>query len=362
MCLELYAIDQPVQLVYEEERIRFETPFSATVEITVLVRNTGYRDITQLHVIYPSYLFRVDTEPASRQLRVTVPKFSDISGTIPDHFPTRQRQDPRDQSVWLSVWLPDPNYPLATLLMEGYWNPNPDNLEVQFPKVFTEALQRTLFYCEKLRFAPFVLKLRNRPIRPQEAHWYRFRFRVDDLGTPVGPTLLGHLVFHEVIAPIDVRRTMLESTQNVLRHARESADSDDRADERILAGILDSTGLLGERRVDMQYFQLTLEPGDPMERLLVNSVQQGDLRMQPDSPGINLNEWSDGGGAASARRSRTPVHEPVYQWKSGSSLDPSHPWKNSGFSLRFGLIYRAEESDGGAGKKPGLTSIPFNQR
>lgn len=341
MCLELYAVDQPVQIAYEEEIVRFVSPFSMVVRIMLLVRNTGYRPVTKLNAIYPHYLFKLEGGTTHGQVRATLPRFRDITDSIHSHNPAMQvRTDAGTGAQWLSLHLPDPNYPLATIPLEGRWALG--NVQFEFPAALTTNLRRAHFYFRELLFSPFVIAL-TRPILPLEAHWLRFEVEVDRVGAPLSNTLLGHpLVFHEVVSPIDVRRTTLESVQTSLRKARESKDPDDRLDREVLEGVLDGTGLLCERRVDLQYFELTIEPGDPMRCLLLNSVHQGDLRMRAESPQVRVTELPNG---TINHGYPAMTEEPVYQWKSGSTLEPAHPWKNSGFSLRFTLVH----SDKGGG-------------
>ncbi len=88
MCLEIYAIDQPVQVVYEEEIVRFKTPFSMVVRIMALVRNTGYQPIVKLNAIYPPLPL-----PHCRG-----PLYAACTSTTPE-FPRYHRHDPLAQRL-----------------------------------------------------------------------------------------------------------------------------------------------------------------------------------------------------------------------------------------------------------------------
>ena len=43
-------------------------------------------------------------------------------------------------------------------------------------------------------------------------------------------------------------------------------------------------GLLHERRVDIQYYELNIQPGNPKKQFLRNLHIQGDIRMRSRSP------------------------------------------------------------------------------
>ncbi|MGF1582561.1 MAG: hypothetical protein ACFCD0_24825 [Gemmataceae bacterium] len=88
--------------------------------------------------------------------------------------------------------------------------------------------------------------------------------------------------------------------------------------------------LLDERRVDIQYYQLTVYPGDPTKQVLLVYSTQGDIRIDPESPRVGSHPDQDA----------EFLGQPAYTWLSGSILEPTHPWRNSGFSIRLTLSVR----------------------
>jgi hypothetical protein len=178
------------------------------------------------------------------------------------------------------------------------------------------------------------------PIAPGDAHWLQLELEVPDAGELLPDSIYGPIVFHEVASPIDVRRTFVENIQNALRDVFEQRQNTPahypdyqgfitRLDnhDRVLGEIVRTFGLALERRVDIQYYELTVETGDPKQQFLQYIFPQGDIRMRSGSPRLGAHEELDLGR----------IGEPVYEWKSGSILEPAHPWKNTGFSLRLGL-------------------------
>ena len=188
------------------------------------------------------------------------------------------------------------------------------------------------------KFTAFQVDLKQ-PIEPQTAHWLSLRLSVDDTGVRLPTTLLGPVVLHEFASPIDVRRTISEGMQTALRILQQE-DYELPKEEKIVRAesynrTLDRLKLLNERSVDIQYYELFVQTGNPNELLLLSSDTHGDIRQRSGSPRIGSDPSYD----------IECLNEPVYEWKSGSIIEPAHPWKNSGFSVRLTLAHKTPVMD-----------------
>jgi hypothetical protein len=322
MCLEIYSTEQPIQIPFAHETIRFLNPRSFRIRYIVLVRNAGYREIASLTVILPRPIYHLADGGQAGSLEVSLRGFEDATWRLPElglffDQPANNR---------LRGHLADPNNPVCDLPgLEGYWNPS--NATMSPPHGLT---RRCFLLLHEHRFTAWTVRL-GQPIAPGDAHWCCWEVTVSDEGDVLEDTLHGPLVFHELSSPIDVRRTLSETLQSALRdvyqHGPESPNSEHEVAYR---RILFALGLHANRQVDVQYYELTVQPGDPRQRVLLAYTQQGDLRLRSGSPRVGRNVTWDS----------EFLDEPVYEWKSGSILEPAHPWQNLGFSLRLTLAWR----------------------
>lgn len=336
MCVEIYSLDQPIQIPYEHENIRFLSPTSFRATYTLLVRNAGFRPIDALLALYPRLLYHLtlSTGKARSRPRLRIDGFENTTESLLSHHPEMvRRPDGR-----LELALPDPNNPVCQLpALVGRWDH--DNVQAQIPEVVLANARRAFWAFEQHRFSVWALQL-TEGIAPGDAHWFQCEIEVEGAGEPLEDTLYGPVIFHELASPIDVRRTVAENLQNALRDVWQQratippseADYHEQIatlghQERALTALVSAFGLAQERRVDIQYYELTLETGDPREQFLVYAFTQGDIRMRSGSPRLGRHPELD----------RGRIGEPVYEWKSGSILEPAHPWRNTGFSLRIGL-------------------------
>ncbi len=336
MCVEVYSTDQPIQIPYENENIRFTSPRAYGARHTFLVRNAGFRPIDKLSVLYPRFLYHLDTTPGHRAGHLRLTSFDNQTERMPSLHPNATATGDN----YLVMDLADPNNPMCNLpTLRGYWDHS--NIEVDYPKVVTENPLRSRWLFSTHHFSAWNVKLQE-PIRPGDAHWFMWEFDVSDAGDPLEDSVHGPIVFHELASPIDVRRTVVETLQSALSDSWNNAQNTPPTEPdygRIIAretraqgvfeGLMKEMGIGQERRVDIQYYELTIETGDPRSQYLCSVITQGDIRLRSGSPRVDHRPGAD----------RASIGEPVYEWKSGSILEPSHPWKNTGFSLRLALSH-----------------------
>jgi hypothetical protein len=331
MCIEVYSTEQPIQIPFEHETIRFLTPQSFRGRYTVLVRNSGYKAIDRLYLIYPRPLFYLKKTPEGAY-EVSLKGLTDITHRLPDLGEFFSR--PTDQRI--SAHLPDPNNPVCDLPgLEGYWDPG--NVS-WLPAAGLTA--RCLLLLNEHHFTAWTARLQT-PIAPGDAHWFCWEITVDGQGDLVEKSIYGPIIFHEIASPIDVRRTLVEALQTDLRDIHLYGPDDLGIEhETAIRRILLAFGLLQERRVDIQYYELNVQPGDPKNQFPINCESHGDIRMRSGSPRVADHMTWD----------IDCLGEPVYEFKSGSIIEPAHPWKNSGFNIRLILGFGDQKKAGN--KKP----------
>lgn len=332
MCLEVYSPTQPVQIPYELERIRFLSPWAIHSRHTLLVRNAGYEPIHRLLALYPRAMVRPELVRTEGGREVWVPSYlpnhaaADTTDRLPELAPFVGRLG--GESLY-TARIADPNNPVGHLAgIAGYWYPG--NIRLGPVRGLTTRCYLLLHSHSYTAWAVTFA----RPIEPGTAQWVCLELQVNGAGSGIPRTALGPVVFHELASPIDVRRTLSEAVQTSLRDLH-TAPADIRRDyvaEHTAAyrRIQLELGLCYERQVDIQYYELCVQTGDPKDLFLLNSGCQGDIRPRSGSPRIGRDPQLDA----------EFLDEPVYEWKSGSIIEPAHPWRNSGFSVRLTLGYR----------------------
>jgi hypothetical protein len=332
----VYSTDQPIQIPYAHENFRFLSPRAFRARYALLVRNAGFRPISVLCVLSPRVLYHYERLQVGTRRRAGLQfhGFQNVTDQLPlDHPQARPVGNNR-----LEMELADPNNPSCRFpVLSGLWDHGNLNAAIpsevlSHPRLSCSVFQRHQFSAWHVRFAA--------PIEPGEAHWLQWELEVLGVGEPLEEGLYGPVVFHEIASPIDVRRRVVEKLRNALQdvfRARDSLpasspDYQQRSDrlslhETVLNDLVRVFGLSQERRVDLQYYELTIETGDPRKQFLLSIIPQGDIYLRPGSPRIGHHEELD----------RGRIGEPVYEWQAGSILEPAHPWKNTGFSLRLGL-------------------------
>lgn len=325
MCLEIYSPFQPVQIPYENERIRFLSPSSMSSRYTLLVRNAGFEDLSELNALYPRALIQLVLAPDGTQTQFVRRKnhgWADVTDRLPAFAPFSIGQpNPGDT---IAVRMADPNNPIGFLPnISGTWHPG-GTLDVM-----PNLPDREKLILQSHEFTPLIIKLAA-PIQPGEAQWLCLEVIVDQVGCPID-TFFARVVFHELTSPIDVRRTIGESLHTAVRdtYTNPQAQPDNLlvAHRMAYRGLISKLGLNRDRQVDIQYYELSVQTGDPLQQYLFGITRLGDIRPRPGSPRIGIDP----------QRDREFLNEPIYEWKSGSIIEPAHPWRNTGFSIRLNL-------------------------
>jgi hypothetical protein len=332
MCLEVYAPKRDVQIPFEHERVRFESPTRLLTRYTFLVRNPGYEPIDKLLAIYPRPLFRPKIVARRDESTTGVLEY------LPEHSLTdvtyilSESQDfvaDEKNPNELTAELPDPNNPICLLNgLNGLWYPGNGRFSA------VQGLStRCYLLLQNHLYSSWEVHL-SRPIEPGTAQWFCWEIGVDEVGCTLPDTVLGPAVFHELTSPIDVHRTFREAIQAAIRDlltnkVETPTATIRRAQEVALREILFHLALLEERRVDIQYYELSLLTGDPKEMFLLNATELGDIRPRSGSPRVGMDDVLDADF----------IGQPIYEWKSGSIIEPAHPWRDSGFSLRLTMVY-----------------------
>jgi len=228
----------------------------------------------------------------------------------------------------LSLAQPDPNRPQFTSApLDGLWLANSTKWGLQFSKNPAVGLQHDdILVLNEAGFSCWIAKLIQPGGLPaHESQWFRWQFSVKEVGDDWGTSCLGKkVVTHQFRSPIDVRRTVQEFAENALLHGDLLGDSMLKAAGQKYLRLFQ---LRQERRVDIGYYELSIWPGKPKDRFVVNWNWERDLRLRSGSPRIEddpshpLKGWA------------------VYEFKSGLSLMPDHSWKDEGFVLHLTLAY-----------------------
>jgi hypothetical protein len=346
MCFEVYA-EQPVQIPYAHETIRFLGPRSFVVCYALLIRNAGYLPIRKLSLLYPRPVMQYlpPSSDASDQLgRLVLMRFRDITDELSGFEKISINGNPG-----LRLVLADPNNPLCDLTgLTGLWFPG--NWAPRVPKAVYDRGRVCHGLFSENRFAAWHLELKNE-INAGEAHWYYWEITINDAGQPLPHAFFSPVVFHEIISPINVRRTVVENLQEAIKIHRLNAKKANSAgnetgvkwaelNEAAALAILEGFRLSHERMVDIQYYELTIETGDPGRLFMLQCLPYGDIRFRSEHPRVNAAVQP---GAELSTSVPIPTGsdecglEPAYDFKSGSILEPAHPWKNTGFSVRMVL-------------------------
>ena len=340
VCLEIYSQDQKVEILFEHEDIRFSSPVSYTSQYAVLLRNGGDGPLDVLSMLYPRRLFS-DLEGGKVRLR-------GVSEITEELLPANaslnedgevvvaaegESDEPVDRVFFSDTrqlkWLvTNPNSPDKEIPgLTGKFGVEKVNLQsggtrlcsgvLELPKAFSDRHVITL---NMHKYSAWLFRL-NKPLPAGEAQWFAWEINVESTGRPLFDTLSGPVVFHQFVSPSYVHRTL----QECFSAAIEDCDvySDEIQDIETYRSLLEMFDLNSERRVDSHYFELTIEPGPPNSRFVQSWNVEGDLRMLSPSPRV--------------RTSSDSIEEPVYEWKSGSMLEPKHEWTDHGFVLRLTL-------------------------
>jgi hypothetical protein len=319
---EVYAIDQPIQIPFGNAVVRFLSASSMQIVYFVLIRNLGYRPINRLTVLYPGNVFALNRADGS--LSVSINGLTDITKEMPDYGAALfNRQD----SNCMGVCVPDPNNPTRELPnLVGYWYSR--SWEFALPSGITH---RDLLWLEASRFSFWNMELRN-PINPSEAQWFGWKITADSCGQYLSDSLHGPVVFHKIVSPLQIRMGATNFFECCLRKTRVNQDLEplDVEHDVSIHRILQSFGLLQQRRVDIHYFELTVEPGDPKNHFIVSSLADGEIRLRESSPRL-IDFVRPHGGR---------VQEPVYEWQSGTILEADNASKSQRFAIQLTMASR----------------------
>lgn len=314
MCIEVYHPDQSIVISYEVEIVDFVGPRLFVADYTLLIKNSSDSPLSILSILFPRGMYVVEND----EWRIR--GVTDVTNTIPQRL--RNCRVAEDRLIHTQ---PDPNSPDQDRdPLDGQWLPEAGQFEG--PHLDSEGI--TFLNKTGNTFLKYNLGEGN-DLAPSESRWFSWRFQVDRAGTLIDKTPLPgtEIAYHHLSSPIDVRRTIREEIQvakarGELRGQGWTADA--------LDDLLGTLGMLPEERnVDIEYYELLVQPGPPRERAIIAWQTERDLRWRNPSP-----RW---GRVLNLER----VGELVYQWKSGSILEPAGPWHSDGFILHLTLLCRS---------------------
>jgi hypothetical protein len=331
MCIEVYHPEAELCIPFEHEVVIFNGPKEFESSFTFLVRNVDKKPIDRLYVLYPRCLFGIPELIDSAQREYNIPwlqRPEDITALMPDS----SIFDPvKDESI--SFVQIDPNRPQHDREpLRGYWLPGEGGWVL--PKGITTD---HVTFLRGIEYTAWV-KLLGRPLDPGQARWFWWKTSISGAGIGLGRTTLGKkTTIHRFASPVDVRRTLSEYCETGLRSARRRLEMAEALGKRLeiatwkqrvhhASTLPEVLGLRGERRVNLEYYELDIHVGDPRDQLLMSWVSERDLRMRSNSP-------------------HRPGHPEssdtlIYSWKSGSILEPDHSWKGAGFVLHMTLAHK----------------------
>lgn len=332
MCIELYSLNQQIQIPFEQEIVHFHSPFEFVGTYTMLIRNSGYDDIDELVCLFPRLISSGCYNNVSKKLKFDLKEClgnTTSKETILKSFGERFEIQPNhNEPDEITVVIPDPNNPASTLPgITGYCYPA--NAKIFLPEQLRGQTTRALKIAEECRVTLWGLKLKK-PIKKDTAHWYQFTITINLSPNETNflhDSLIGPCIYYEFASPIDVRRTVAEQilvSKQILK--RLDAPQGVSACDALVEGF----GLDKKRMVDIQYYELNINTGDPSDQMMINCLSQGDIRFRSASPKIVTYDDKAKG---------TKYQMPVFEWKSGTILEPPHPWKDTGFSIRLCLNF-----------------------
>jgi hypothetical protein len=317
VCIEVYHPQLPVVIRYANETLRFEGPQSIKACYAFLLQNSGHARIDCLNVLFPRPLYLMENGEWL---------FSGVRDLV-DEIPNRLEDCyPIQGSNLLRLVRPDPNRPQFDMPpLEGEWIPKKTPLAV--PSNIFSQNELKLLMESGLSF--FQVDLHESPIEPWASRWFCWEVISSKEVGILRESPFGRIAIHQLASPCAVRHTVEEHFE-VMQYASEKlALAGDFLDDNIWMSelckhLLKEMGLLSERRVDIQLFELVIQPGK--QHFIISWDVERDLRMHAGSP----------------REARNSPYEPagelIYEWKTGSLLNPSrNPWWNGGFTLHLTL-------------------------
>lgn len=332
MCIEIYSRDHAIQIPFAQELIRFHSATSFDGEYTMLVRNSSGAPISQLLALYPRPLLKTTGD---------IPQLTNVSNIAsslidrgappknPDEFRSCEWKDDK-----LTMWIPNPNSPDRFIPdLSGRLTRN--DFKFGVPRGFDNVHVQLLNNLND-GFSAWTLNL-TRPLGQNEALWISLIIRVQKAGRRLPSGIFAPSVFHTLASPQSVRTTLYESFQ-----ARESTAFGKGADPAFMKfyeSFLDAFGLRDpERKVNVGYYELSVSPGPPTKRELLNWNHEGHLWMRSTSPKVVMKKIKYPG-----EHQTESSYEPVFEWKSGTMLDqfceavpdPSLAFPSMDFRLRF---------------------------
>jgi hypothetical protein len=317
MCLEIFVADHPVAIRYEHEVVRFTSFKNYVGQYTFLLENRGHTPVSKLNVIYPKFVFNEVKEPDED---VGFESVSDVTATLNGWLPGFAMNGNS-----LCLIQADPNRPqFDRAPLDGLWLPG-EPIEWGMPDGFNFF---HLGILKRMKYGCWYAHLHT-PLRPFESRWFSWRVEINGAGHSLGQTPLGApVVLHQFASPVDVHRTLREKVETGYHRAKASFLDQE---AKWYVDFANWFGLHFERVVDIEYFEMVVQPGNPADRLVLGWQMERDLRMRSGSPrpldeGPLTNQNKNG--------------ELVYEWKSGSMLEPDHAWTDQGFVLHLSMAYR----------------------
>lgn len=303
MCIEVYA-EECIEIAFESEYLTFTSEVSFEGDYKLLVRNCGQANIRTLYCLFPRPLLSVSPKK--------IPQLHNVQNIAPEVI-AAATADSSGKTTWnngrLFAKIPDPNLPENYLPhMSGRLGQN--DFCFRIPRGI-ESRHIDLLSTLGDGYSAWTIQL-ERPLEVNDAQWICLRIAVDDCGRVLPDSLSGKVVYHSFASPESVRNTVVDTFEE---REEEAFSSETAANDMIYyETFLDLFKLRSARSVDIQYYELTICPGDSHKREILNWSYEGCLWMRSSSP--HVESYIDSGNGTTERM----VYEPVFQWKSGSHL------------------------------------------
>lgn len=319
MCIEVYSPTTPVVIPFESEVLRFSGPREICASYCFLLRNEGQAPLNELVVLYPRPLF---LDPRTNDVVLRAPL--DLSLNLPESHSRFESREPGQ----LALTLPDPADPANDReALVGAYNPNPDSQELHWaiPGSDDRKLARAL---AAFGLSAWKLTLRT-GIPPKSSRWFWWGLDTVACGTPLPATPFAcGVVLHKIISPRTVHRLFRQQFSAACRAA---LNDEDLQEMQVYLAIQEYLGLSRPRQVNIEQYELTIQPGKPSEQIVLSWNCEGKLESQLESPRLGFDHEYD------------PEGEVIFDWRSGSILsrDGCETDKNWEFTLSLVLAHRA---------------------
>jgi hypothetical protein len=287
MSLAIGSADGTIEVCYAGQEVCFTASEAFSSTHTLLIKNAGTTSVRTLDLLYPACLIEITPgqRPEDNELIVRLLGVTDTTQTLRRERGFSAVADGED------FRLEYQDTTAETGKIAGYWRPG--EMHVDFPEAVKRSprLARDLF--SAIGFTTWSLLL-SRPLKPNEAIWWRCRIDAGATGAGAPGALGARRVSHEIRSPFDVCRRVESFLKDGL--GRDWKDARVRPVLKCLEAGLTSSGLasISRRQVAWRHYDLTVKTGGPGMHFADQSKCEGNIQSGPGIAGLERSQGADG--------------------------------------------------------------------